>query len=238
MKNTLPIQIPCLLWWAVTGLPQAVLQLKTIAAKKLDEAVTSPQPEVEIEEVQKPQRGPRKRKPGFIPPEGPNFELPVSSNISHETTATTPTPVSGGLWTDDDLSELVQLVNKYPGGTPKRWEHIAEELGRSVPEVTFMANKIKSSNFKIGVEDDVQEQPKVKQKTRVKTDEQAEENAKKWSQQQQKALEEALAKFPKGCTDRWDRIGEYVPNKSKVSKNVFIKSICYYGLFSIGRMYA
>lgn len=201
------------------SLPHALLQLKSIAAKKIDEAVTAPPPEVEIEEIQKPQRGVRKRKPGFVPPEGPNFETsPTSSNSQGPTVETAAPPVSGGLWTDDDLNELVQLVKKYPGGTPKRWEHIAEELGRSVPEVTFMANKIKNNNFKVGAEEELQEQPKVKQKTRVQTDEQSEENAKKWSQQQQKALEDALAKYPKGCTDRWDRIGECVPNKTKVSE--------------------
>lgn len=195
------------------------MQLKSIAAKKIDEVVISPPAPVEIEEVQRPQRTVRKRKPGFVPPEGPNFEPATSSSSpSQESTATTAAPpVSGGLWTDDDLNELVQLVKKYPGGTPKRWEHIAEELGRSVPEVTFMANKIKASNFKIGGGEEPQEQPRVKQKTRVKTDEQAEEHAKKWGQEQQKALEAALAKYPKGCADRWDRIGEYVPNKTKVS---------------------
>lgn len=201
------------------SLPHALVQLKSIAAKRIDEAVTSPAPEVEIEEVQRPQRAARKRKPGFVPPEGPNFETTSTSSATETSviaTATVAPPVSGGLWTDDDLNELVQLVKKYPGGTPQRWEHIAEELRRSVAEVTFMANKIKSSNFKVGSEEEVQEQSKVKQKTRVKTDEQSEENAKKWSQQQQKALEEALAKFPKGCVDRWDRIGEYVPHKTKV----------------------
>lgn len=210
-------------------MPHAVLQLKIIAAKKLDEAITSPPPPPpEIEEVvQKPPRGPRKRKPGFVPPEGPNFESAPSSTSgagnSRENAGAAP-PVSGGLWTDDDLTDLVQLVNnKFPAGTAKRWELIAEELGRSVAEVTFMANKIKTSNIKIGTEEEeVQEQPKVKQKTRVKTDEQAEESAKKWSQQQQKALEEALAKYPKGCSDRWDRIGEYVPDKTKVRKIGFL----------------
>lgn len=39
-----------------------------------------------------------------------------------------------------------------------------------------------------------------------------------WSQQQQKALEAALAKYPKGgAGDRWDRIGNAVPGKTKVT---------------------
>eukprot|EP00095_Tigriopus_kingsejongensis_P010179 maker-scaffold105_size367834-snap-gene-1.16 protein:Tk10179 transcript:maker-scaffold105_size367834-snap-gene-1.16-mRNA-1 annotation:"dnaj homolog subfamily c member 1" len=36
-----------------------------------------------------------------------------------------------------------------------------------------------------------------------------------WSQEDQKALEIALVKFPKGTTDRWDRIASKVPSKSK-----------------------
>lgn len=216
LMNTLPIQIPRLIWWTILELPRAVLTLKSFAAKRIDEAITTPPPEIEPVIIQKPPKTARKRKPGFVPPEGPNFETTSNTNQT-TTTDTQPAPVSGGLWTDDDLSELVQLVKKFPGGTPKRWENIAEALGRSVPEVTYMANKMKTSSFRVPTEEEEPlEQPKVKEKTRAKVDEKTEESAKKWSQQQQKALEEALAKFPKGCTDRWDRIAECVPNKNKV----------------------
>ena len=36
-----------------------------------------------------------------------------------------------------------------------------------------------------------------------------------WGQEVQKALEAALSQFPKGTTDRWDRIAAKVPGKSK-----------------------
>lgn len=149
----------------------------------------------------------------------------LSSSLNSESvTPENPTPpISGGLWTDDDLDDLVRLTKKYPPGVPKRWELVAQELGRSVPEVTFMANRIKTGGFRTpgegkGGEEEEEERPKVKQKTRAKAvDEKVEEEVKKWSQQQQKALEEALARYPKGCLDRWDRIGDCVPNKTKVS---------------------
>lgn len=36
-----------------------------------------------------------------------------------------------------------------------------------------------------------------------------------WSQPQQKALEGALVQFPKGTTERWERIANKVPGKTK-----------------------
>lgn len=224
--NTLPIQIPRLIWWTILELPRAISQLKTFAANRIDEVITPPAPEIEPVVIKKPPKTARKRKPGFVPPEGPNFETTTNTN-QQVAPESQPAPISGGLWTDDDLSELVQLVKKFPGGTPKRWENIAEALGRSVPEVTYMANKMKTASFRAPAEEEEPvEQPKVKQKTRAKTDEKLEEAVKKWSQQQQKALEEALAKFSKGCTDRWDKIAECVPNKSKVSNINFHQVGC------------
>ena len=37
-----------------------------------------------------------------------------------------------------------------------------------------------------------------------------------WTQLEQKQLESALNRVPKGSTDRWDRISELVPSKTKV----------------------
>ena len=36
-----------------------------------------------------------------------------------------------------------------------------------------------------------------------------------WSQAQQKALETSLKQFPKGSTERWERIANKVPGKTK-----------------------
>ncbi|KAF2363118.1 DnaJ domain [Trinorchestia longiramus] len=48
-----------------------------------------------------------------------------------------------GMWTDDELSELTKLMNKYPGGTVDRWDLISEQLNRAPHEVTKMAVKIR-----------------------------------------------------------------------------------------------
>jgi len=50
--------------------------------------------------------------------------------------------ISGGLWTDSDMLELIKYVKKYPGGTSERWEKIASIMNRTVAEVTHMAKKV------------------------------------------------------------------------------------------------
>ena len=174
--------------------------------------------ESEEEEIME-QKSVRKRKPGFILPEGPTFE--IKSNSTQDTVQyVQPVPVSGGLWTDDDLEQLIALVKKYPGGTSGRWDLIADTLGRSVPEVTYMANKMKNNGYRLPshAEEETLELPKVKQKTKggklgaVQGQQQVNTN---WNQEQQKALEDALMKYPKGALERWDRIAEYVPGKGK-----------------------
>jgi len=49
------------------------------------------------------------------------------------------------LWTDDQLTKLARLMNKYPGGTQDRWETIAEAMERYPWEITKMAANVKSS---------------------------------------------------------------------------------------------
>ncbi|XP_061410751.1 dnaJ homolog subfamily C member 1 [Lethenteron reissneri] len=48
-------------------------------------------------------------------------------------------------WTEEDGSRLARLMVKFPGGTPGRWERIANELGRSVAQVTTKAKQVKES---------------------------------------------------------------------------------------------
>uniref|UniRef100_A0A8C4DPG6 DnaJ homolog subfamily C member 1 n=1 Tax=Dicentrarchus labrax TaxID=13489 RepID=A0A8C4DPG6_DICLA len=48
-------------------------------------------------------------------------------------------------WTDDELSLLSRLMVKFPGGSPGRWEKIAQELGRSVTDVTTKVKQMKDN---------------------------------------------------------------------------------------------
>lgn len=218
--NTLPFQIPKLLFSAVISTPQLVLDAKDIIKEKVEDALAKE--ESEEEEVVPIEPKIRKRKQGFKIPEGPNFEIAptISSNGTSQEQVVAP-PVSGGFWTDDDLNDLVQLVKKYPGGTNRRWEVIAEAIGRSVPEVTFMANKLKNNPLRTAEEDTnaAEEDQKVKQKTKGgklgAVQQSAEGEQSSWNQHQQRALEDALIKYPKGCLERWDRISDCVSEKTK-----------------------
>ena len=49
---------------------------------------------------------------------------------------------------------------------------------------------------------------------------QADNDSLVWSQNQQKILEWALNQFPKGTAERWDKIAEHIPGKTKVSFSV------------------
>lgn len=136
-----------------------------------------------------------------------------------------PPAVSGGLWTDEDLYELSQMVNKFPAGTSDRWQKVAKAMNRPVPEVAYMANKMKQNGYKVPTPGEtiepIDEEPK-KVKTRAIENLETDENV--WTQIQQKALENALVKFPKGSTEnRWEKISKCVPNKTKVSITIEIK---------------
>ncbi|XP_063741093.1 dnaJ homolog subfamily C member 1 isoform X2 [Eleginops maclovinus] len=48
-------------------------------------------------------------------------------------------------WAQHELSLLGRLMVKFPGGSPGRWEKIAQELGRSVTEVTAKVKQVKDN---------------------------------------------------------------------------------------------
>lgn len=212
--NTLPFQIPKIIWTIIISIPSAfafILSfIKVSVAKKIEETKHIPEPEPQVVKI----KTIRKRNK-FVLPEGPNFEI-LSTETSSDgfTQSSAPPPLVGGLWTDDDLNELIRLVKKYPQGTSKRWEVIAEALCRSVPEVTYMANKMKENAYKLPSERD-EEVTEIKVKRKTKKENDITDSAIKWNQNQQKAFEEALAKFPKGSLERWERIADLVPGKTK-----------------------
>ncbi|KAF4519283.1 hypothetical protein B566_EDAN002173 [Ephemera danica] len=242
--DLLPFQTVRLLWLAVTGAPQCYQMLQALLAERRrqqqEEAEeTSEESAQEEDPEEKRERRARRRK-AFLPPElGPeddNCLLDPAEEPDSEIPAPPPRKlIVGGLWTDDDLTELAKLVKKFPGGTPERWEKIADSMNRSVPEVTHMARKIKEENYRPAPIPS-EETPVVEFKpSKIKTKggkfgrTQPEDGTERevqdgeepqpsvqdvWSYPQQKALENALTKYPKGSSERWANIAKCVPGKS------------------------
>ncbi|GLV44523.1 uncharacterized protein CBL_10328 [Carabus blaptoides fortunei] len=237
--NTLPIQIPRLLWASIIGIPTAICYMRQLYNERLEQRKLEQEEYSSEEEPVERVRTVKRRKVGFVPTERADSELPPQTrNHTTEDNGTkvrTPAsiPVSGGLWTDDDLAELIQLVKRYPGGTTERWERIGDAMNRSVSEVTYMAAKLKDNCYRLPGQTDESKsaddelQVSKKQKTRGGKLGSAEEETAggtvsskgpvdtSWGQVQQKALEGALAKYPKGPTDRWEKIAKCVPDKTK-----------------------
>lgn len=234
IRDTLPFQIPRAIWWCITAIPRAIAEYKRRMKEKEEEDKRQKKREVEeraraereaaAAEARAATAGVRKRR-GFVPPardadadaDGEclldSADEPDAAQV--KVVVKSPPVITGGLWTDDDLAELVRLVKKHPGGTAERWERIAEAMGRSVPEVTHMAAKLKDNCYKVPGQEEPEhalaEAPK-----KVKTRKAEEVSAGNWSQSQQKALESALAKHPKGgAGDRWQKIANSVPGKTK-----------------------
>lgn len=236
VKNTLPLQIPIGLYNLVVHGPSAIKRLFKEAAEQRRQEQERVQKEKEEAELQqkfeeerakeKENRILRRRKQAENLPRKTDEELAAYSvsavsGINSDDTLRNSRRV-GGLWTDDDLVELVRLVKKYPGGTTNRWEIIAEMMGRTVSEVTQMAAKLKETAYKVpGQNESPAEQilhsANKKVKTRKPADVQIQAAAESvWSQAQQQALETAITKYPKtGAFDRWEKIADAVPGKNK-----------------------
>lgn len=236
IKNTLPIQIPLGIYYMIVGAPSAIKGSVNLVADELKKEMDKKRKEKEEEELVKRleaerQREKLERKEGLKRRKQEHSKLMEKTDeelaaysatiIKHKGNQEikTKVPISGGLWTDEDLIELTRLTKKYPGGTVDRWEIIAESMGRNVSEVTFMAYKLKDNAFKTPGETDrlVENINKeITKKIKTKSSDVEPSSEKGWTQDQQKALEAAIQKYPKGGNeDRWIKIANSVPGKTK-----------------------
>ncbi|XP_077979186.1 dnaJ homolog subfamily C member 1-like [Glandiceps talaboti] len=159
ITNLFPFKIYQFLVAAVVAAPGSFLQLKTslqsLKSKEKEEGSDTDEEEI----IQRPRKS---LKDQF---EKVEYKMSESSAPTVSYTATvnaTPNPgggagdickaQKGSEWTDDDISLLAKSMAKYPGGTAARWEKIAEDVGRTVPEVTKKAKEIKSSTYAISVD--------------------------------------------------------------------------------------
>lgn len=229
VKNTLPFQIPIGLYSLVVHGPGNLKAYLKEASERRKREREQREKEREEEERQqkleeerareKENRQLRRRKQAEKLPQKTAEELAaytvsaVKDGVTETTERTR--PVTSGLWTDDDLTELVRLVKKYPGGTTNRWEVIGEMMNRSVYEVTHMAAKLKESSYKVPGSESPAEQILETKKVKTKK-ESGPVSEGVWTQAQQQSLESAIIKYPKTVAfDRWQKIADSVPGKTK-----------------------
>ncbi|KAJ1363343.1 hypothetical protein KIN20_023188 [Parelaphostrongylus tenuis] len=132
---------------------------------------------------------------------------------------------SGDIWSCEELYQLVRLTTeKFPSGTPNRWERVACVLNRSAQDVTAMAAKLKQikredfAKLAMGQQSNAVFDIRSGKATEASADRPcpaANQTTTEWSQIEQKQLEMALQRYPKGCENRWDNIAAAVPTKSK-----------------------
>lgn len=116
----------------------------------------------------------------------------------------------------EDEEQETAAGEQEPGtteGRPRRRRsaRVAEAVARVEPEEKLRGKRQK--DFDISEQNDSSDEEKQK-KERTRAAEEA------WTQSQQKLLELALQQYPKGASDRWDKIAKCVPSKSKVCNTV------------------
>lgn len=110
---------------------------------------------------------------------------------------------------EDEAQETAEGEQETTEARPRRRKsaRVAEAVTRVEPEEKLRGRRQK--DFIISEQNDSSDEEKQK-KERTRAAEEA------WTQSQQKLLELALQQYPKGASDRWDKIAKCVPSKSKV----------------------
>lgn len=142
-------------------------------------------------------------------------------------------------WPADDVQLLVKAVNLFPAGTANRWDvvaafinqHTASGVQRNAKEVLAKAKNLQrlDPNMKVEANKKAYEQleKKVKKGEVAFKDESTPSerfdtpadlqgvNPSAWTAEEQRLLEQALKTYPANTADRWDRIADCIPNRSK-----------------------
>lgn len=190
--------------------------------------------------------------------------------------------IKKGEWTDEEIAKLAKAANKFPGGTPNRWQKIADMVGRTTEEVIARCQQMKDTHTMtlstsvqggIGkakkspvISDEIISQKTVENGLRQSSDSESKlrkrnrnvgktadrtlmisdvqtlksspkgdnltseeesacdnaqdggkiiDDSEDWNKNQQTILEWALRQYPKGTEQRWEKIAEHLPGKSK-----------------------
>jgi len=217
----------------VRSIPDRIRDAITDYKNKLEEQKSKEREEQRIKDqllAPKPKRVRTKNAP-----ELPEYDIDYSPLSQANSTQSKVTDeklnefsVKSGVWTDDDIRLLLKFSKKFPAGTTQRWERVAEAIGRTVDDVTKKAKSLKSGELKVSSEPVVEQRKTMAPQTDngdiskrdfVNEKLSATDPATSWAQHEQSLFESALKQYPSKTLDRWDRIAEAVPGKSKVSNS-------------------
>ncbi|RWS15953.1 dnaJ subfamily C member 2-like protein [Dinothrombium tinctorium] len=141
-------------------------------------------------------------------------------------------------WSHDDTQLLIKAVNLFPAGTQSRWEviaafitqHSSSGIQRKAKDVLSKAKNLQKLDPSLKDEVNRKAATKVLNNIQHKTTAADEAtpseryespaelqglNLEPWSNEEQKLLEQALKTYPASTVDRWDRIAECIPTRSK-----------------------
>uniref|UniRef100_H2ZV09 DnaJ homolog subfamily C member 2 n=2 Tax=Latimeria chalumnae TaxID=7897 RepID=H2ZV09_LATCH len=139
-------------------------------------------------------------------------------------------------WSEDDLQLLIKAVNLFPAGTNARWEVIANYMNlhsttgikRTAKDVIHKAKNLqkldplqKDEINKKAFDKFKKEHGSVPQSVDNAVPSErfdvpgADLNLAPWTAEEQKLLEQALKTYPANTTERWEKIAEAVPGRSK-----------------------
>lgn len=130
-------------------------------------------------------------------------------------------------WETDDVQLLIKAVNLFPAGTNQRWEAVANFINqhsknneRNAKQVLAKAKSLQSTNFtdnalKSEMNTNAYDKFEKDKKCEAQVPEVVSERPVGWSADEQKLLEQALKTYPAAVKDRWDRIAECVPTRTK-----------------------
>nr|XP_050028030.1 dnaJ homolog subfamily C member 2-like [Dermacentor andersoni] len=142
---------------------------------------------------------------------------------------------SSSSWTPDDVQLLVKAVNLFPAGTANRWEVVVAFLNqhgatsdRTAKEVLAKAKSLQKLDPQLKEEANrkayEQHQKSLGAKAEVAFKDEPTPSQRfdgdgagssVWQAEEQRLLEQALKTYPASTPDRWDRIAECVPTRSK-----------------------
>ncbi|KAM7316014.1 hypothetical protein ACRRTK_024694 [Alexandromys fortis] len=136
-------------------------------------------------------------------------------------------------WSEDDLQLLIKAVNLFPAGTNSRWEVIANYMNihsssgikRTAKDVIGKAKSLQKLDPH--QKDDINKKAFDKFKKEHGVAPQADSAAPSerfegpctdftpWTTEEQKLLEQALKTYPVNTPERWEKIAEAVPGRTK-----------------------